>query len=418
MPNLVELREESEALERELASVFEEMGPHRDLDLVTRVTGTHEEKLAWIQGTHKRLNDLGQQIDTLDNLSSIEQLNELRRERMPPPGARPPMPGANGNGGGRYLPQKSLREVLAAHKGLSELKAGLRTSVQIDLPGLDFKTLVTLTDMSPQRDRLDLVTMAVEERTVADLLVQGATTRAGVEYYEETTLTNNAATVAEGVAKPESALGWTLRQEPIRKIATWIPATDEVLDDNPFLESQIRGRLTYMVQRVEEAQILSGNGSGQNLTGLLNRSGIQTYAKQASEDNPTAIYKAMQLIRGSAGAGFAEPTGVVLNPTNWTAIATARTADGLYIWGHPSDVGPDRLWGKTVRQTTGITAGTALVGAFRPHGEVLRRTGISVTLSTEHATNFTENKVTILAEERLGLAVYRPSAFATATALA
>lgn len=416
MPNLVELREESEALERELATVFEEMGPHRDLDLITRVSGTHEEKLAWIQGTHKHLNDLGTQIDTLDNLSTIEQVNELRRERMPPPGARPPMPTNGNGGGGRYLPQKSLREILASHKGLSELKAGHRTSVQIDIPG-DFKTLVTLTDMSPQRERLDLVNLALEERTVADLLVQGETSRSGVEYYEETTFTNSAATVAEGAAKPESALGWTLRQEPIRKIGHWVPATDEVLDDNPFLEGQIRGRLRFGVQRVEEAQILAGNGVGTNLLGILNRPGIQTYVKLAGDANPDAIYRAMQLVRGSAGAGFAEPTGVVMNPANWTAIQLLKTADGLYIWGHPSEPGPERIWGKLVRQTTAMAVGTALVGAFRPHGEVIRRTGITVTLSSEHGTNFTENKVTILAEERLGLAIYRPSAFATATAL-
>lgn len=417
MSNLVELREESSALSNELAQVMAEAGETVDMKLVTRLTGTHQEKTAWVQDAHKRLNDLGQQIDTLENLRTIDEWNRLRQEQQPPPGARPPMPGANGNGA-RYQPPKSLAQILAGHKGLAELRNGQRTSVQIDIAAADFKTLVTLSDISPQRERLDLVNMALEERTVADLLVQGSTTRGGVEYYEETTVTNNAATVAEGSAKPESALGWTLRNEPIRKIATWIPATDEVLDDNPFLEGQIRGRLTFMVQRVEEAQVLSGNGVGQNLLGILNRSGIQTVAKGASEDNPTAIYRAMQLIRGAGGAGFAEPTAVVLHPTNWTAIATARTADGLYIWGHPSQVGPDRIWGKEVRQTTGIAAGTALVGAFRPHGEVIRRTGITVTLSSEHATNFTENKVTILAEERLGLAIYRPSAFATATALA
>jgi HK97 family phage major capsid protein len=71
----------------------------------------------------------------------------------------------------------------------------------------------------------------------------------------------------------------------------------------------------------------------------------------------------------------------------------------------------------TVRQTTGITEGTGLVGAFRPYAEVLRREGITITLSTEHSTYFVENKVAILAEERLALAVYRPSAFATVTGI-
>ena len=219
-----------------------------------------------------------------------------------------------------------------------------------------------------------------------------------------------------GVAKAESALAWTLRTEPVRKIATWIPATDEVLADNSFLEGQIRGRLTYMVVRSEEQQVLSGTGVAPQILGFLQRP-IQTYAKQAADTNVDAIYQGMQRVRGVAGSGFAEPTNVVINPNNWTAIQLLKTTDGLYVWGHPSEAGPERIWGKLVRQTTAIAAGTALVGAFRPHSEVIRRTGITVTLSTEHASNFTENKVTILAEERLLLACYRPSAFCSVTAL-
>jgi HK97 family phage major capsid protein len=64
-----------------------------------------------------------------------------------------------------------------------------------------------------------------------------------------------------------------------------------------------------------------------------------------------------------------------------------------------------------------MSQNTALVGAFRPHAEVIRREGIQITLSTEHSTFFVENKVAILAEERLALAVYRASAFATVTGI-
>jgi HK97 family phage major capsid protein len=170
------------------------------------------------------------------------------------------------------------------------------------------------------------------------------------------------------------------------------------------------------VRRKEEQQLLSGSGAGQELRGLLNRSGLQTQAKGA-DPTPDAIYKAMQKIRGAAGLGFAEPTAVVFHPNDWTEIKLLRTADGIYLWGNPSDEGPDRIWGLPVRQTTGIAEGTALVGAFRPHAEVIRREGITITLSTEHASYFVENKVAILAEERLALAVYRPSAFCTVTGI-
>jgi HK97 family phage major capsid protein len=342
-------------------------------------------------------------------------MNEAVWRKQTAPVGRPPMNGGTaGPDGAKLLHERSLRQLLAEHPGMKDLRAGSRASVQIDLPYLDFKTLVTLSNASPQAERRGLVTMALEERTVGDMMLQGETSSNQVEYYEETAVSNNAATVAEGIAKAESALGWTLRNEPIRKIATWIPATDEVLSDVPFMESQIRGRLSYMVQRVEERQLLNGNGVAPNILGILQRPGIQTQAKGA-DPTPDAIYKAMQKIRGAAGAGFAEPTDVVLHPNDWTDIRLLRTADGIYIWGNPSDPGPERIWGKSVRQTTEITEGTGLVGAFRPFSEVLRRAGIAVTMSTEHASYFIENKVAILAEERLGLAVYRPSAFCTVT---
>jgi Phage capsid family len=423
MANLAELREDLQRLSHELHEVMVEAGPTIDLDKVHRLSGSTADKQAWIKQRHDVLSDLGAQIDGLENLEKIGTINESVWQKQTKPVGGYPMPGANGNGqseGARLLQQKGLRQIIVEHPGYKELIAGTRSSISIELPVLDFKALVTLANISPQPDRLALVNMATEERTVADLPLQGTTERTGLEYYEETTLTNAAAPVAEGAVKPESALGWTLRAEPVRKIATWIPATDEVLADNAFLESQIRGRLTYMVTRTEEAQILQGTGTAPALLGFLNRPGLQTVAKGGTEANADAIYRAMQAVRGAAGTqgvGFAEPTGVVLNPNNWTAIQLLKTADGLYIWGHPSEMGPERIWGKMVRQTTAMPAGTALIGAFRPHSEVVRRTGITVTLSTEHATNFTENKVTILAEERLALCVYRPSAFCTATAL-
>jgi HK97 family phage major capsid protein len=420
MPTLATLREDYARESFELHKIFEEAGADLDMDRVKRVEGSPEEKAAEIKRRNDLLTEISKEIESLEGLGNIGRLNEMRHKQATEPLERPAF---NGNGaaplpdsGGSTLRTKGLRAFLLEHKGYRELRDGRRREIDIEIPVLDFKTLITLSNASPQADRRGLVTMALEERTVGDMMLQGETSSNQVEYYEETTVTNNAATVNEGVAKAESALGWTLRNEPIRKIATWIPATDEVLADVPFMESQIRGRLSYMVQRVEERQLLNGNGVAPNILGILQRPGIQTQAK-GTDPTPDAIYKAMQKVRGASGAGFAEPTDVVLHPNDWTDIRLLRTTDGIYIWGNPSDAGPERIWGKPVRQTTEITEGTGLTGAFRPFAEVLRRAGITVTMSTEHSTYFTENKVAILAEERLGLAVYRASAFSTVTGI-
>ena len=417
--SLVEVREELAERSKQLADIMREAGPDLDLSQISSIQGTADYKAGEIKRRHQELNELGQQLDQLQNLASIAELNRQRNDTLNAPQSALPMPGPNGQGSSydrRRFEPKRLREYISEQKAYKEFKAGHRGTVMLEFPDVDFKTLITLSTVNAQATRLGPVDMALEERTVADLMGQGTTDNNTIEYYEETTFTNAAATVAEGVAKAESAIAWTLRTEPVRKIAHWIPATKESLDDVSFLESTIRTRLAFGIQRTEEAQILTGDATGTNLRGLINRVGIQTQAK-GTDPTPDAIYRAMQKVRGAAGSGFAEPDAVVLHPNDWTDIKLLRTAEGMYIWGNPSDDGPDRIWGKQVRQTTAMTEGTGLTGAFRAHAQVVRREGVTVTLSTEHASYFVENKVAILAESRIALAVFRPSAFATITGI-
>jgi hypothetical protein len=416
---LTEVREQMVVKTRELHDIMGEAGPDVDLSRVTLLPGNNDYKDSEIKRRHAELSAIGAEEDRLRLLEEIATATEQRYKAQQTPVGGMVFPGQSTSSNGvtkSWEPPKSLHDQITTSPGFKEFKAGQLSQVTLALDATEFKTLITLANIYPQVDRQATVDMALEERTVADLMNSSNTTGNTVEYFEETLVTNAATTVAEGAPKPESALGWTLRTEPIRKIATWIPATSESLDDVGQLEADIRGRLAFMIRRIEEAQILSGNGVGQNLTGLLNRPNIQTQAK-GTDPNPDAIYKAMQKIRGSAGQGFAEPTAVVVNPADWTLIKLLRTTDGIYLWGNPSDEGPDRIWGKPVRQTTAMAQGTALVGAFRPWAEVVRRQAITVTLSTEHASYFIENKVAILAEERIGLKVMRPSAFCTVTGI-
>jgi hypothetical protein len=427
MASLAEVREEMTVKRRELHEIFQQAGADLDLSRVTVINGTDADKAAEIKRRNEEMTALGQEQDRLALLEMIAKDNEREHQRAVETATSLPYGSGNGmadahaakgwaGGYGAFQPRR-LRETLLEHKGYKAFRDGALRSVTLDLPVSDIKTLVTLSNgpgILPTL--LPPVAMALEMRTVGDLLLQGETDSNTLEYFEETTFTNAAAAVAEGATKPESAEAFTLRTEAVRKIGHFIPATKEALDDVAYLESTLRGRLAFGVQRTEEVELLSGSGTAPHLTGLLNRSGIQTQAL-GTDPTPDAIYYAMQLVRGSAGAGFAEPTAVVIHPSNWSKIKLLRSTTGQYLWGNPSDEGPDRIWGLPIRQTTAMTAGTALVGAFRPHAEIFRRQGVTITLSTEHSTFFIENKVAILAEERVALAVYRPSAFATVTGL-
>jgi HK97 family phage major capsid protein len=274
------------------------------------------------------------------------------------------------------------------------------------------KTLLTLSDLAPQSSRRPgIIQSAQDETTVGDLVLQGTTDSNVLTYYEETTFTNAAATVAEGDAKPESALDFTERTDTVRKIATWIPATSEFLEDNAGIRSYIEQRLRFMLEREEEDQILNGNGDAPNLSGILDRS-IQSVT---SSNDLDAIYHAITEVRVD---GQAEPTAVVIHPLSWQNLRLAKNSGEYYGPGPFAPDNVERIWGLQVRVTPLIAEGTALVGAFRPHAQVFRKGGVRVVASTEHSTYFTENKVAILAEERLAFAVYRPSAFCKVTGLA
>lgn len=423
MSSLVEIREELNAKRKELHEVWEQAGPDRDFERVTLLgQGTTEQKVAEFRRRSTIIDDLAKEEAQYALAEQIATRNEREYKLANEPLESMQHPSAGGGGQVKAFKPGDIKRTLQESRDYKRFKdAGGKGSAQIELPNVDFKTLITLQGINRQATRLPTQDMALETRTVSDLMMNSTIDGNTIDYYEETTFTNNADTInrtdmdATGGSAPESALGWTLRTKYVSDIAHFIPATKDSLMDLSFLEGQIRGRLAYGVIRREEAQLLKGDGVAPNLLGILN-AGVQTQAK-GSDPVPDAIYKAMQKVRGAAGTGFSEPSAVVMHPNDWTDIRLLRTVDGVYIWGSPSEPGADRIWGLPVRQTTEMTENTALVGAFSTQAEVMRREGITVTLSTEHSTYFVDRKVAILGEERILLAIYRPTAFCTATGI-
>ncbi len=407
-----ELVEQLDAKSAQLHAIFQEMGPDRDMSKVTSIEGDSTAKAQQIQKRNDELATITKQLEELDAWDASENSVKGIRDGLSRPANRVPF-AKNGQEQGEPR-VKAFREILEASPSYKAFQQRGGGTAVIELNEVEAKTLMTLTTINNPTTRAPgIQTSAQEERTVRDLMLQGTTDNNAMSYMVETTFTNSSATVAEGGTKPESALGFTERTDNVRKIATWLPATSELLADVSGIESYIRERLSFMARRTEEAQLLLGDGIAPNILGVELRSGVQTQAKGA-DPVPDAIYKGMNLVRNT---GFAEPTAVVFHPNDWMDIRLLRTADGIYIWGSPSDAGPERIWGLPIRVTTAQTQNTALVGAFRPMAQVFQREGITITISTEHSTYFVENKVAILAEERLALAVYRPSAFATVTGI-
>jgi HK97 family phage major capsid protein len=244
--------------------------------------------------------------------------------------------------------------------------------------------------------------------TIRDLLPAGRTTSNAVDFVQETGFTNSAAPVAEGAQKPESSLEFTLRTAPVRTIAHWLQASKQVLEDIPQLESYINTRLTYGLKLVEEEQLLAGDGTGQNLLGLIPQA--TPYDRTRSKVGDTRIdivRRAMTQLRLSQY----QPDAVVLHPTDWEDIELTKNSLGSYIWANPRGLLGPTLWGLPVVESTSLAPGEFLVGAFKIAAQIWDRDDVQVDISTEDRDNFIKNMVTIRVEERLALVVYRPESF-------
>lgn len=299
-----------------------------------------------------------------------------------------------------------LRQTMEA-RGIKSFR-GFRGELATEDNPLAIKALLTSADLTPLEQRLaQIVPSAQEERTVADLMLPGTTTAQRISYYVETTFTNATDMVAEGNAKPEVALDFTLREDDVRKIAGWVPVTDEMMEDVPGFESYLRGRLSLMVKQREELQLLRGSGVGQNILGVYNRTGVQTVTGYGL----STIDSILKAITNVNTGSFLEPTAMVIHPNDWFDIRTSKDTTGNYLLG-PATLDPNavRPWGLQVRVTTNALENTALVGAFN-QAQVFRRSGIAIAISTENEDYFIYNKLAVRAEERLALAVYRPAAF-------
>jgi HK97 family phage major capsid protein len=265
-----------------------------------------------------------------------------------------------------------------------------------------------------------IVSTLFKRLLVSDLMASGTATSNAIIYMVETAFTNAAATVAEGAAKPESALVFDQHTDPVSKIAHWLPVTEELLEDVAAIESYINARLTLGVQLAEEDQLLNGNGTPPNIMGVMNRPGLATAVVRNGAATPpeTNVDAVLRQITAIATTAFVYPDGVVMNPANWFTVATSKSTTGEYLGGGPFASLPNTsIWGTPVAVTPSIVANTALVGAFGTMSQVFRKGGIRIEASNSHQDFFIKNLVAIRAEERLALAVYRPGAFGKVTGL-
>lgn len=314
---------------------------------------------------------------------------------------------------------KSIGQQVVESAEIKGLKAaGLRKgqSVQIEVKAITTAP-GSVGNVIEANRRPGLLALPQRRLTVRDLLMPGQTDSPLITYMRETGFTNNAAPVAEGARKPESTITMDMVSKGITKLAHFMKVSTEALADIPMLRSIIDGRLRYGLALREEAQLLTGSGVGNNILGIYTQA--TAYAAPTGATAATTTIDRLRLALLQSELAEYPADGIVLNPIDYANIEMAKDGNGQYLIGNPQGVLNAPLWGRPVVTTQAMTVGQFLAGAFGMGAQIFDREDAAVTVATENEDDFVNNLVTILIEERLGLAVYRPEAFVRgATAVA
>jgi HK97 family phage major capsid protein len=342
--------------------------------------------------TKKSVDEALTGINTLrEQLADIEQ--KMARK-----------PGADGD------QVKSLGEQLAGSDKFKSFQAGGYQGscrIALEAPG-GIKAITAAQAGTAWNDRdNEVVGLPRREMTVRDLLNVVKTNSGAVEFARQTTRTNNAAPVAEGATKPTSAYVWEQVSTPVRTIAHLAKITRQAMDDADQLQGEVEQEMRYGLMYVEEDQLLNGDGTGQNIDGLI--ANATAYAAPFDPAGTETVLDILRLALLQAELALYASDGIVLNSSDLARIELLKDSQGRYLVGDPQGVIEKRLWGKRVVATPAIAIDKFLVGGFKLQ-TLYDRMAPEVLIASENADDFEKNLYTMRCEERIALGVKRPGA--------
>jgi HK97 family phage major capsid protein len=306
-----------------------------------------------------------------------------------------------------------LRRMVEVGKGRAVIRLGDLNQIPMQRKILTGASMTGTPGVLQPQQVGSIVPLAQRRLFLRDLLYRGnRTTTNQVYFVREETFVNGASPQAgEGSLKAETTNTFTTTSLPVQTISHWLAMSRQVLDDAPALADFIKSKLLFGLRFREESQILSGDGTGNNLSGLL----TSAAPFNTSLLSPSAGYTKLDILRRAleqveladeVPAGF-----FMLNPADWASIELTKSTLGEYIVGAPGgSAASPALWGKPVIVSTAITANTFLAGSSES-AELVDRMDATVEASFEDRDNFVRNAITLLCEERTVLCTYRPNAF-------
>lgn len=236
---------------------------------------------------------------------------------------------------------------------------------------------------------------------IADRFANITVSGNAITYFVQNATEGKAAVTAEGAKKPQLHVGFTPKTAALKKVAAYAKETDEVLSDAPFLASAVENTLVYELGKEENAQVVGD---------ILGTSGIGalTYKKGSGA---LGMVESVLLAKKNIESDTAYKADVVImNPSDVAAIKLLKDDNGNYIFGGPAADTSLTIWGLPVEESADMTAGTFVVTAGKNAVKIYRKSGAEVKVYEQNEDDAIYNRVTIIAEERLAVAVVAPSA--------
>ncbi len=231
------------------------------------------------------------------------------------------------------------------------------------------------------------------------------------EYVAESGFVNGAAFVAEGAQKPFGSVDFELKTGTIKTIAHMARVSKQLLADAAALAAYINQRMVYGVDLAVEDELVTGDGTGQHLGGILATGNYTAHGQSLTTlGSDATLFDLILAAKTQVEAAFFRPNCILLNPTNWSKMQMTKNKSGDYYLGHPASVAPKTLWGLPVWTTPAIPVDKFLVGDFTQAATLWTRQGMVVEAFEQDVDNVQKNLVTIRAERRLGFGVERATA--------
>jgi HK97 family phage major capsid protein len=257
-----------------------------------------------------------------------------------------------------------------------------------------------------------------QELRIRDLIPSVQVTGQSYTYYRELLHTRGAGPVAEGSAKPQSNVTFEPKTDLVKKLAVWIPVSDEALDDVPQLYGYLQQLLRYDLKLEEDAQILKGDGTGNNLSGIMTRA--TTFDATLSKTGDTAIDTVRRAIYQVRKQSKLPADATVMTDLDWMNIELEKDSNNRYLFANLQGFVTPILWGRPViasdsmDEGDGTTGGEFLVGNFQRGATIYDRMNYLFKVGMIN-DDFIKNQRVLLVEERLGLGVRREYAFVKGT---